>query len=682
MRTLIEHTAKETAEQLVTKISYSMQDPTLKKIFSWGAEDTDITTPYSQLPVIYACIRARATNLANVPLLVVRGEQVVEKHPVVDLFERINDTMDEYQFIEGVVTSLDTRGNAFIVKDPEVRGGVPMNLYVFHPDWMRAATDRNGVWVGWWLKRGGKGSSAEEVFLERDQVIHLKYYNPYEELLGLSPMGVLRMAYETEWKAARYNRKFFDNDGTPPVVYTLPSDVSGRKAQSFERDLEKRRGVEETSKEMVLRGGVTVQTIGLPQKDMQFLEQRKFTREEVCMVYKVPKSEVTLYEDLNYATARSQDIGFWKKTLIPLGRQVSKALTKGLLEPLGLGCTFDFQAVDALNNELLEKVDAAERLVNMGYPLNMVNDRLSLGFEPVEWGDEPRTFGFPAMELAGRAEVTKAADVPRIPFLGDAPATEGVGTIDKALLAKRWNQLMTPLLPLIGRASKAVRRYFYDVEQRILRQMTKSAEWTAKNISEDDIDWDAILRTFDDEELREAVREHLKGALDWGILSVRGSAFKIDSPEALAVLREKIMKIAEVNDTAQKQVVETLKDTLAEAIEDGVGEAERSRRIIDALAGKMKDIQRRARTIARTEVNSAFSEGRWKSAEITEPKYIRWVSSRDAKVRDSHEYLDGKTVRFGQPFDNGLTRPHDPSGAADEVINCRCTYELLYDEDE
>lgn len=49
-----------------------------------------------------------------------------------------------------------------------------------------------------------------------------------------------------------------------------------------------------------------------------------------------------------------------------------------------------------------------------------------------------------------------------------------------------------------------------------------------------------------------------------------------------------------------------------------------------------------------------------------------WVSMRDAKVRDSHQELDGVTRKVGEEFKPDLKFPRDPQAPIEEVANCRC----------
>jgi len=79
--------------------------------------------------------------------------------------------------------------------------------------------------------------------------------------------------------------------------------------------------------------------------------------------------------------------------------------------------------------------------------------------------------------------------------------------------------------------------------------------------------------------------------------------------------------------------------------------------------------------IARTETTIAMNTAT-NQAGIDSGVLIKkeWISAGDGNERPSHRELNGDSVELGQQFSNGLMYPGDPSGAADEIINCRCTF--------
>lgn len=75
-----------------------------------------------------------------------------------------------------------------------------------------------------------------------------------------------------------------------------------------------------------------------------------------------------------------------------------------------------------------------------------------------------------------------------------------------------------------------------------------------------------------------------------------------------------------------------------------------------------------------TESHRVFCDGQWDSADGI-ATHKTWVTMQDEKVRDSHWYLDGLTVKIDEYFYtlNGDRAKHPGEfGVASEDINCRC----------
>ncbi len=95
--------------------------------------------------------------------------------------------------------------------------------------------------------------------------------------------------------------------------------------------------------------------------------------------------------------------------------------------------------------------------------------------------------------------------------------------------------------------------------------------------------------------------------------------------------------------------------------------------------------QHLARRIARTEVQGAIEGGALAAAEATEQAtgqamFKRWLATSDARTRRSHAIADGQIVPLKERFQVGraqLKHPAWPGGPAKEVIQCRCTMQIL-----
>ena len=90
----------------------------------------------------------------------------------------------------------------------------------------------------------------------------------------------------------------------------------------------------------------------------------------------------------------------------------------------------------------------------------------------------------------------------------------------------------------------------------------------------------------------------------------------------------------------------------------------------------------RARTVARTETMGAVNAGAFRSAQLEAEArgdvapFKMWLSTDDRRTRTTHVEADKQRTLLSEPFNVGganLLFPGDPSGPAQEVINCRCT---------
>lgn len=677
------------AERVVKRsISRRLTDPIMAEIVGWRQDETRLTKPYSQQAVVYACVAAKARNIAQVPFklysLGSKRDDEITSGTIYDLFRNPNPTVSRFQLWEALITSIDLTGEWFIVYDAEVVKGVPVFIWplpgsMFKPWYVGRG---KGVWAGWTLRRNGT-----ELNLTHDELIFDKYYNPYDEVRGLTPLDAAKLSLESDFDAMRFNRNFFKNDATPAVTFETEQHLNDAQYERLKHQIiDSRRGVANAHRALLLDSGVTANQLSISQKDMQFLQQRQYTRDEICMIYKVPKAEIAVYEDVNYATALSADRSFWLKTLVPLMTRIEDKINSKFLNRFGIEGFFDLKAIDALNYAFLEKIDGAVKLYQIGFTRNELNARMDLGFEDADWGDEP--FAGPGVD-EDLIEEQQAEDVqktePEKEEDQDEDEEEREKVMDKSAMAqlleaKRgeiWRSLQSRTSPIRAKCAKDLKNYFHGVEVKLLGKLGKAIEQKA-DITDRDVD-----AAFSDEKIKKLVEKYITLAMDTGITSVVGGSFDLTDPKVLSRIADRAQKVKVVNDTAREGVRSAIKKAVSESLEAGLSELETSDLIKSYIGDAMKVSRHRANTIARTEVHGAYSEGRYEAMESTAPVAKRWISSRDANVRDSHRDLDGSKTDWGGTFRNGLRYPLDPlSNDPSEVINCRCELVPIYKGEE
>lgn len=127
------------------------------------------------------------------------------------------------------------------------------------------------------------------------------------------------------------------------------------------------------------------------------------------------------------------------------------------------------------------------------------------------------------------------------------------------------------------------------------------------------------------------------------------------------------------------EVYDLIAGEIAEGVNLGDSIPQLAERVQQTLAATGTDRwENRATTVARTEAIGALNAARMDAfravAEDEGGVFEKiWISTSDSRTRETHVLADGQRVPLDQPFLVGGARlmfPGDPSGPADEVINC------------
>lgn len=655
-----------------------------------------ITQPYSQHVWVYACVNAIAQSVSSVPLLFKTGPRkdpkVVEDERLDSLFEAPNPYMSGSQLIEATLVYLGLTGEAFYIVERESDREIPKEIWIFHPHRFKEVVNREtGLISGWVYSKG-----ANKVPLQTHEVVFFRYFNPYNDYRGLSPLQAARAGIEQDFWAARYNMAFFMNAAQPGGVLETSANLNDDEFHRLLAQFEDRhRGAPKSHRIALLEGGVTYKQTGLSQKDMDFLEQRKWNREEIMAAFKVPKTEVGLYEDVNYATAKTQRKLFWENTLLPKMALIEFVLWGQLLRRIDGGrvwAEFDYAGISALQEDRRELVESAQKLWSMGVPLNIANEYLGLGLPAVAGGD----VGYLPFNLAPVAQGKPSPEktVVDLPF-SVAPVGKNFPAETAHEKAIAWKQAgMAGYNPLPAVSRQASRTFdgevywqnylkihgpleekFYGKIKRFFYEQRK----TQLQIIEEQLSLRAV-RDISDNLLFDLSAENAKlqkvvwplyvqigmeaGQALYKELGQVGALFNLEDSEALAVLQQKLIRVTGIN--------ETTREALRNTISQGLQNQEPWTQIADRVREVYNFAASRSYTIARTETGQAMGTARYAGTISMGIQKIMWVTAADERVRLSHRNLNGVKAEIGQVFVNGCRFPCDPYGPPGEIINCRC----------
>lgn len=213
-------------------------------------------------------------------------------------------------------------------------------------------------------KQKGEGGSYREYSV--DDVIFIALPDPADPSRGLSPLEALDLSLATDVSAAKYNESYFRNGAKAGMVFaaqSLSPEEIRRNKEWINVEYVK---PENAHKPMLLLGNIELVRDGnKAQQDMDFIELRRFTREDISAVYSVPLSKL-LHESggLGQAGKLSDDMTFRADTVGPLQTKVYAALNRQLMRKEFPG--FPLLIPPRQEKVRLDLLEAAKSLVACG----------------------------------------------------------------------------------------------------------------------------------------------------------------------------------------------------------------------------------------------------------------------------------------------------------------------------
>lgn len=624
--------------------------------------------PFKDHVWVYSCANTIAEKIAQVPRNFYTGNPknkvLVEEGELVKLFETPNPMMSGFELMVATYVFLGLSGESCWIMERDDPRKLPKEIWCFNPKRFEAVIDRQtGLIAGWKYKKGTK-----IIPFAPHEVLFQRYFNPYHDYRGLAPLEAARSAIDQDTWASQYNAAFFKNSGIPSIILEAEENLG---EEEFTRILsqykDRHQGVSRSHGIALLEGGVKAKVIGATQRDMDYLEGRKFNREEILGAFKVPKGELGIEEDTgSYAKDKVRRKLFWESTLLPKMGLLEFNVWNQLLSKIEDGnfwMEFDLGSIEALQEDLSEKLEKGSKLFAMGYPPNMINERLDLGMEKVAWGDvgyfpfnlvPAGTPPSPKKEASGRAAIPPPPS--RLALVYDRRSAW-------------WLQYNQFQMAMEKKVQSKVKKFFYDQRKAQLQLLFDKMvpRILVRELTVDDI-------LFDLEEANDQIK-----AIMWPLylnigdeagqsltaqLGADPATFVLADTPAMAILEDKLIKVVGINDYTRQM----LRESLLEGLEAG----ETVRELQDRIREVFNFTESRSLTIARTETGQAAAPARDAAMGKLGVIKTEWGTAGDGVVRASHVLIAGEQRLRGQPFSNGCLYPCDPSGPAGEVINCRC----------
>lgn len=229
-----------------------------------------------------------------------------------------NPWQTPFEFKEMITGHLALRGNFYA---EQIGGDKPIDALIpLHPD--RMAVNKVSDYELQYEYTTDKG---QRIKYNQDEIFHVRGISD-DGIKGLDPISYARETIGMSLASGQYAAAFYGNSGRPAGVIEHPGIMSPTAFMNFRRSWNQvHSGPKNAGKVAILEQGMKFNDIGMTHDNAQFIEQQKFTRQEIAALFRVPPHMIGDLEFATYSNIEQQSLDFVIYSLMPWLCRISQA---------------------------------------------------------------------------------------------------------------------------------------------------------------------------------------------------------------------------------------------------------------------------------------------------------------------------------------------------------------------
>jgi HK97 family phage portal protein len=544
-------------------------------------------------------------------------------------------------------------------------GGIPWTVYPLQTS--RVTIKPVTTMVKRYIYRIGE---IEEVY-EQEDVIHIQQPDPGSDTYGLATLRAAGRAVDTGNAIHEAQKTSMDQVVRPSGLLT--GDMGKEVYEALKADIAANKaGAKNVGKVLIARSNLKFQPFMLTPAEVDYIQSLRLSNDEIAAAMEVDPVLLGT-KDAKYANKREARVFLEETCVIPRLIDSRDTWNLQMIPRMGLndGSFLDFDlsktatSVDRrrANAEeakiYAEKLFAAPRAINRLLDLGFDDEDLPesalvpLNLVPIS---EAETFEASEQEKSRTVDLETSTQIARYWRIKD----EQKKRFEHALATKIRDVLIEEGKRVLSAFASGERDLdeVIDGMSSLYRQVFRAG-------------YASTIEFFG-----EAIAEELsEKKIPRARMDLRFS-FEPGSPEIISFLDETVIKdVVDVLDSTKRSIRKVVSSGLAQSktMDDIAMLLQGQYRRWYGVDPELAFDRSRAFKISRTIVHSGAGYGQNQAAAQSRIVIGHgWITSLDGRERDSHAAIHGERKPFGQAYSNGLMYPGDPSGPAEEVIQCRC----------
>lgn len=665
---------------------------------------------------VYRCTRTIMQAGSIIPWIALdKDGQKVDGHELTYRLSHPNKEMSGQDLMELMLAHLCLSGNA--LWQPLIVGKSLKELWPIMPDLVQPVpSDKPGEWLAHWQVTDAKGKQKTA---PPNTFVHFMQMDPSDPYWGIGPLQAAARTVDTDNEAQDTQKISMQNRGLTDGVFQMPAQINKVQFEEAQRQLKEQYLAKLKRRAPWVVGGATYTAMSMTPVEMDFIASRLRNSQAIAAAFGLDPWWVGDRSSSTYNNVAEARRALYLDVVLPMLDDVRETINLRLAAPLygDITISYDTSGVAALREDSGKRTEQAARLWAMGVPMSQINKVLELGLEEYEGWD----VSYLPMSVMPADTVGQEPEINEEETESDAQTEEEAGTDNEEQQGtegdtedgepdtegepgeEEQEETVAPKKPKSFNVNTEEQKALHWKKVDTRRQAY--ANVVAKRLKTlYGAEGDAVVRAIGSdpqdakhkaqaaiESLRPQWEKHLKAICMTVLEDFGGDTAQDLGGKPKAKPGEPEVKDSRwVFDPFTAAAKRWLKAHVTESVTLILrSEADRVSRIIEAGYADNLTIDQIAKSIrtfydgpqtrynamrtARTEVGSAAGYGQREAAvQSGVAKTHQWIASRDDRVRDSHQDIDGEERDLKDKYSNGLMFPGDPSGDPSEIVLCRC----------
>lgn len=338
---------------------------------------------YRQHPTLRASVEKIAkVTVANGFRFIAEDPDVEVDQAQIKILRKFFRSSNAHQLLRVTYRDLLIYGESFWLIQ-KLNNGKPIKARRLHPYYMDEVIE-SGIVTKW--RFGPIENSKDASKYNADDVVQFKFDDPDNDVRGLSLLASLELTVASDLFAMKYNEKFFENSARTGIIFNMKNatvDEVKRNRAWLEINYV---GVEAAHRPLILEGGVDVTKSVSTRAEMEFIEGRRFNRQEILSVMDIDPTKLGINEHANRSVSKEADNTFRQENVSPLQLIVEEEISNRIFMEMFQYEEILFRQNDSSRRDLLENMKAYGEGERMGV-LTVNGIRNELGMPKIKGGD-------------------------------------------------------------------------------------------------------------------------------------------------------------------------------------------------------------------------------------------------------------------------------------------------------